>query len=88
MPRIYFDERIAAGYDAGSPEMFDPAVVDPVVDFLADIAGNGDALELGVGTGRIALPLSQRGVRVHGIDVSPAMIAQLRAKPGAAERSE
>jgi SAM-dependent methyltransferase len=83
VPRIYFDERIAAGYDAGSPEMFDPAVVDPVVDFLADIAGKGDALELGVGTGRIALPLSQRGVRVHGIDVSPAMIAQLRAKPGA-----
>jgi SAM-dependent methyltransferase len=83
VPRIYFDERIAAGYDAGSPEMFDPAVVDPAVDFLADIAGNGDALELGVGTGRIALPLSQRGVRVHGVDVSPAMIAQLRAKPGA-----
>jgi SAM-dependent methyltransferase len=65
--------------------MFEPAVVDPVVDLLADLAGEGDALELGIGTGRIALPLSQRGVRVHGIDLSPAMVARLRAKPGADE---
>jgi SAM-dependent methyltransferase len=63
--------------------MFEPAVVDPVVDFLADLAGDGDALELGIGTGRIALPLAQRGVRVHGIDLSEAMVARLRAKPGA-----
>src|SRR6266542_5147830 len=63
--------------------MFDPAVVDPTVSFLADLARDGDALELGIGTGRIALPLSRRGVRVHGIDLSPAMLAQLRAKPGA-----
>jgi trans-aconitate methyltransferase len=83
MPKIYFDEEIAAGYDAGSPEMFDSAVVDPAVDFLANLAGDGAALELGVGTGRIALPLSQRGVRVHGIDLSPAMIERLQAKPGA-----
>ena len=62
--------------------MFDPAVVDPAVDFLADLAGDGAALELGIGTGRIALPLSQRGVRVHGIDLSEAMVARLRAKPG------
>ena len=61
----------------------EPAVIDPVVSFLADLAGSGAALELGIGTGRIALPLCQRGVRVHGIDLSPAMIAQLRAKPGA-----
>ncbi len=81
MPRIYFDERIAAGYDADT-EMFAPAVVDPAVDFLAELAGDGAALELGIGTGRIALPLSQRGVRVHGIDLSPAMVAKLRAKPG------
>jgi SAM-dependent methyltransferase len=53
------------------------------VSFLADLAGEGAALELGVGTGRIALPLSQRGVRVHGIDLSPAMVARLRAKAGA-----
>jgi SAM-dependent methyltransferase len=63
--------------------MFDPAVVDPAVTFLADLAGDGAALELGIGTGRIALPLWQRGVRVHGIDLSPAMAERLRAKPGA-----
>jgi SAM-dependent methyltransferase len=63
--------------------MFDPAVVDRAVTFLADLAGDGAALELGIGTGRIALPLWQRGVRVHGIDLSPAMAERLRAKPGA-----
>ena len=61
----------------------EPAVVDPAVSFLADLAGAGAALELGIGTGRIALPLSRRGVRVHGIELSPAMVAQLQAKPGA-----
>jgi SAM-dependent methyltransferase len=83
MPKVYFDERIAQRYDTDFAEMFDPAVVDPAVGFLADLAGDGSALELGIGTGRIALPLSQRGVRVHGIDLSPAMNAQLQAKPGA-----
>jgi len=82
MPKIYFDERIAAGYDADT-RMFDPAVVDPAVSFLADLAGDGAALELGIGTGRIALPLRQRGVRVSGIDLSPAMVERLRAKPDA-----
>src|SRR3712207_2842194 len=62
--------------------MFRPEAVDPVVDFLAELAGDGPALELGIGTGRIALPLAQRGVRVHGIDLSEAMVARLRAKPG------
>lgn len=83
MPEIYFDERVAKEYDAGSADMFDPAVVDPAVSFLADLAGTGAALELGIGTGRLALPLSRRGVRVHGIELSPAMVAQLQAKPGA-----
>ena len=83
MPEIYFDERIAKGYDAASTELFDPAAVGPAVDFLADLADGGAALELGIGTGRIALPLSRRGVRVHGIELSPAMVEQLRAKPGA-----
>jgi SAM-dependent methyltransferase len=78
----YFDERVAARYDESSAEMFDPAVVDPVVDLLAEIAGSGRALELGLGTGRIALPLAQRGVPVHGIELSKAMVARLRAKPG------
>jgi SAM-dependent methyltransferase len=62
--------------------MFDPAVVDPVIDLLVVLAGNGRALELGIGTGRIALPLAQRGVPVHGIEMSRAMVARLRAKPG------
>jgi SAM-dependent methyltransferase len=78
----YFDERVAARYDESSAEMFDSAVVDPAVDFLFELAGSGRALELGIGTGRIALPLSQRGVPVHGIDMSKAMVARLRAKPG------
>ena len=83
----YFDERVAARYD-GSGElagMFEPAVVEPVVDFLAELAGSGRALELGIGTGRIALPLARRGVAVHGIELSKAMAARLHAKPGGEE---
>ncbi len=83
MAKNYFDERIAKGYDALWANLFDPAVVDPAVRFLAELAGPGAALELGIGTGRIALPLSQRGVRVHGIELSPAMVEQLQAEPGA-----
>jgi SAM-dependent methyltransferase len=83
MPEDHFGERVAATYDESSADMFEPAAVEPVVDFLADLAGDGAALELGIGTGRIALPLAQRGVRVHGIDLSEAMVARLRAKPGA-----
>ena len=82
MPENYFDQRIAESYEARWPELFDPAVIDPVVGFLADLAGDGPALELGIGTGRIAIPLSRRGVAVHGIDLSPEMVAQLRTKPG------
>jgi SAM-dependent methyltransferase len=82
MTENYFDARIAASYDR-DPVMFDPAVVDPAVDFLADLAGSGAALELGIGTGRLALPLSERGVPVHGIELSPDMVAVLRTKPGA-----
>ena len=78
----YFDERVAATVRRVDAEMFDPAVVDPVVDFLVELAGSGRALELGIGTGRIALPLAQRGVPVHGIELSKAMVARLRAKPG------
>jgi SAM-dependent methyltransferase len=81
----FFDERVAAHYDERTGGMSDPAVVDPVVDVLAGFAGDGAALELGIGTGRIALPLAERGVRVAGIDSSDAMLRRLRAKPGAAE---
>ena len=78
----YFGGQIAENYDLDLA-IFDPAVVDPIVSFLADLAEGGSALELGIGTGRIALPLSRRGVRVHGIELSPAMVARLRAKPDA-----
>jgi SAM-dependent methyltransferase len=83
MPEDYFGEGVAGRYDESAADMFEPAVVDPVVDFLAALAGQGAALELGIGTGRIALPLAQRGIRVHGVDLSEAMVARLRAKPGA-----
>ncbi|OLT20466.1 methyltransferase [Actinomadura sp. CNU-125] len=78
----HFGEDVAAAYDETSAAMFAPDAVDPAVDLLAELAGDGRALELGVGTGRIALPLARRGVPVHGIDLSPAMVARLRAKPG------
>jgi SAM-dependent methyltransferase len=81
----FFGERVASVYDERAAGMFDPAVVGPVVDLLAEYAGDGGALELGIGTGRIALPLAARGVRVAGIDSSEAMVARLRAKPGSEE---
>lgn len=80
-----FDERVAARYDESTVEMFAPEVVEPVVDLLTELAGTGRALELGIGTGRIALPLARRGVPVHGIELSTAMAARLRAKPGGEE---
>ena len=83
MTEVHFDERIAAQYDSDDGEMFQPAAINPVVSFLAGLAGDGGALEFGIGTGRIAVPLSQRGVGVHGIDVSAPMVDQLRPKPGA-----
>ena len=79
----YFDERVAARYDETYDYQAAPEVVEPVVDLLAELAGDGRALELGVGTGRIALPLAQRGISVHGIELSRAMAARLKAKPGA-----
>jgi SAM-dependent methyltransferase len=78
----YFGERVAATYDESTAEMSAPGAVGPAVEFLAALAGGGRALELGIGTGRIALPLARRGVAVHGIDMSRAMVARLRDKPG------
>ena len=80
----YFDEPVARRYDeSGGPE-FEAETIRATVDFLAELAlaGNGRALELAIGTGRIAVPLSARGVDVHGIDMSKAMVKRLRAKPG------
>lgn len=69
-------------YDEVHEGVSTPEIVDPVADLLAELAGDGPALELGIGTGRIALPLAERGVDVHGIDASEAMVAKLREKPG------
>ena len=77
-----FDERIAARYETYWPELFEPAAIDPVISFLAG-PGDGRVLELGVGTGRLALPLARRGVPVHGIELSEPMVARRRAQPGA-----
>jgi SAM-dependent methyltransferase len=76
LPENYFGEDVAAHYDEDTAGM----AVEPVVDFLVERARGGPVLELGIGTGRIAVPLSQRGVRVHGIDLSEAMLARLRTK--------
>jgi SAM-dependent methyltransferase len=78
----YFAGRVAERYDEALGDWGAPEVVGGAVEFLAGLAGRGPALELGIGTGRIALPLAGRGVPVHGIDLSPDMVAQLRAKPG------
>jgi SAM-dependent methyltransferase len=78
----YFGELVAARYDESTAGMSGPGVVEPAVGLLAGLAGGGQALELGIGTGRIALPLARRGIRVEGIDLSRAMVARLRAKPG------
>ena len=74
---------VAKAYDATSAAMYEPAVLDPTVDLLAEFADGGRPLELAIGTGRVALPLSDRGVEVHGIELSPDMVKQLRKKPGA-----
>ena len=79
-----YGERIASVYDA----WVEPIVgvkTEPAVAFLAELAGGGPALELGIGTGRVALPLAAQGVSVAGIDASEAMVSHLRAKPGGAD---
>jgi SAM-dependent methyltransferase len=82
-----FAGEVAERYDETSAQMFDPAVLDPAVEFLAGLAREGPALEFGIGTGRVALPLAAQGVGVAGIDLSRDMVAKLREKPGAASIS-
>lgn len=77
----YFGESVASTYDE-DVGCFGPEAVDPVVNFLAELAGSGSALEFGIGTGRIALPLARKGVEVHGIELSNAMLTKLAEKPG------
>jgi SAM-dependent methyltransferase len=73
---------VAENYDLDCADVSTPEVLDPMVDVLADLAGDGPVLEFAIGTGRVAMPLSQR-VEVHGIEYSADMLAQFRAKPGA-----
>lgn len=80
----YFGEDVAQRYDEGAAALSTPEVVDPIVDFLSALAGGGRALEFGIGTGRIALPLAVSGVPVDGIDLSAPMLSRLREKPGGA----
>jgi len=81
----YFDEQFAARYDEISSEMFKPVILDPTIDFLANLADGGAALEFASGTGRVAIPLSERGLAVSGIDISKAMTSQLRSKAGGSD---
>src|SRR5262245_47618651 len=85
VPDNYFDEWIAQRFEVLWSHLFDPDVVEPAVSFLADLAAGGRALELGIGTGRLALPLSRRGIRVAGIELSAAMIEQLNAQSGSSD---
>jgi SAM-dependent methyltransferase len=85
MPDDYFGPDVAARYDAGSAAMFAPEVLEPAVDRLEALARGGPALEFAIGTGRVGLALAARGVPVTGIELSSAMVEQLRAKPGGAD---
>jgi SAM-dependent methyltransferase len=78
----YFDKSVAERYDDPTDEMFSETAIVPTVDFLLQESRGGNALEFGIGTGRIALPLAHRGVTVAGIDLSQAMLDQLAEKPG------
>ena len=83
MASITWGPELAAVYDQTNASGSDPSVLGPMVDVLAELAPDGPALEFAVGTGRVALPLSARGVGVHGLELSPAMAQRLAAKPGA-----
>ncbi|MFZ1485338.1 MAG: class I SAM-dependent methyltransferase [Nostocoides sp.] len=80
-----WDEEDAATYDADGAEYFKPEVLDPTVDFLERLADGGPALEFAIGTGRVGISLAARGVPVTGIELSAAMVAQLRLKVGEGE---
>lgn len=83
MASIVWERDLAEVYDRSTSAMFEPAVLDPVVELLAKLAHHGRVLELAIGTGRVALALSARGIAVSGIELSPHMAQQLRTKPDA-----
>jgi SAM-dependent methyltransferase len=80
VPQDHFGEGVAATYDESCRDMFTPEVLRATVDVLAELAGTGAALEFAIGTGRVALPLANRGVPVSGIELSTAMVDRLRTK--------
>jgi SAM-dependent methyltransferase len=81
----WFGEEIAEGYDTDTASMSEPGVLGPQLDALEALAAGRPVLELAIGTGRVAVPLAARGVKVSGIELSTAMVARLRAKPGGHE---
>lgn len=83
----WYGDDVAATYDDDTAGMSTPDVLGPQLDVLEDLAGGGSVLELAIGTGRVGLPLAQRGIRVAGIELSAAMVARLRGKPGGDETS-
>jgi 16S rRNA A1518/A1519 N6-dimethyltransferase RsmA/KsgA/DIM1 with predicted DNA glycosylase/AP lyase activity len=83
MGSIVWGAEIAEVHDEVNRAKFEPSVLGPVVDLLTELARGGPALEFAVGTGRVALPLSARGIAVHGLELSPHMAGRLRVKPGA-----
>ncbi|HEX3300771.1 MAG TPA: class I SAM-dependent methyltransferase [Actinomycetota bacterium] len=81
----YFGEDVAARYDETESTQFSRGEIDAAVELLAELSDGGRALEFAIGTGRIALPLAKRGVDVAGIELSEAMVARLRDKPGGSD---
>ena len=87
MPENWFGDDVAQMYDRDESSMFEAGTLGPTVDFLSGLADGGRVLEFAIGTGRVALPLAARGVPVWGIDLSEAMVARVRAKPGGDDAS-
>lgn len=83
LPDAHLDPVVAAAYDYSKHELFSPEAIGAAVEILCGLAGDGAAVEFAVGTGRLALPLAEAGVRVHGIDFSEPMLTELRRKKGA-----
>lgn len=83
VPDQHLDPDVAAVYDSGVASRFTDEELDPTIALLTDLAGDGPVVEFAVGTGRVALPLAQTGLEVHGIDFSAPMLAELAKKPGA-----
>src|SRR5215468_3390904 len=83
MGSIMWERDVAEVYDQTYRAKFEPSVLDPIVGLLAELARGGPALEFAVGTGRVALPLSARGIAVHGLELSRHMAGRLSAKAGA-----